>query len=155
MPLWYRASRAAGIGEILYLKHNLLVESALPKLLQVKDKELKQQIVAAYQAPHPFPDDRIGILRFTRMVPHRMGDESFDEIGEIDAALHQLDVPAHALWARKDPAFRKAIAHAFMASLPQGDPSHIIDLPQAGHFLQEDEPETINDHLRAILGIKA
>ncbi len=155
LPFWYRMSRSAGIGEILYLKQNVMVESIIPKLLRVRDKKDRAKITAAYRAPVPFPDDRTAMLRFTRMVPERMGDESFEEIGEIDAGLADLDVPVYAIWARKDPAFRKAIAHRFMETLPRGTPAAIHDLPGAGHFLQEDEPGALNELLASFLNGKA
>lgn len=142
IPWWYRLARSPGMGEILYLKHNVMVEKGIPQLIADKDK-VTPELMDAYRAPHPFPDDRVGILRFVRMVPCRVGDECYDELGEIEAGLETLDVPVGIVWARKDPAFRKAIAHDLATKLPRGDPDRIVDLPDANHFLQEDDPESI------------
>lgn len=150
LPWWYRMSRGPGVGEILYLKHNVLVEKGIPRLIHDKSK-VTPALMDAYRAPFPFPDDRTGILRFTRMVPTRMGDESYEILGSIEAELPKLDVPVDIFWGRKDPAFGKKIAHRFCELLPQADAADIVDLHDASHYVTEDAGEVILEHLKKSL----
>lgn len=142
IPWAFKAVRSPGVGEILIQKHNLIVEKGIPMGIVDKDK-VTARLMEAYRAPFPFPDDRVGLLRFIRMVPARAGDEGYETFGEIEAGLRDLDVPVEAYWARRDFAFPKRIAHRFMELMPQGDAARITDVPDASHFLQEEAHETI------------
>ena len=151
LPLLFRLARSPGLGEIIIQKHNQYLERVLP--MGVADKKrLTPKLMQAYRAPFPFPDDRVAILRFVRMVPERMGDESYDILGEIEAGLAKLDVPVKIVWARKDPAFGMRIAHRFADLLPQADPKDIVQLPDASHFLQEDAHEKIVPEIAGFIG---
>jgi pimeloyl-ACP methyl ester carboxylesterase len=125
----------------------MMVERGIP--MGIADKGLvTERLMEAYRAPFPFPDDRVGVLRFVRMVPTRSGDEGYETFGEIEAGLRSLDVPVRVMWARRDFAFPKRIAHRFMELMPQGDVSRITDVPHASHFLQEEAHEEIAATIR-------
>ena len=149
-PLDFRMLRSPGFGEILVQKHNWWVERHLPDGVADRSR-LTDAVMDAYRAPFPFPDDRVGVLRFMRMVPRRSGDEAYELFGEIEAGLERLDVPAHIFWGERDPGLPPRVADYFARLLPGAREADVVRLPGAGHVVQEDAHEEIVPRLRAIL----
>lgn len=142
LPWAFKALRSPGVGEILVQKHNLMVEKGIP--MDIADKGLvTERMMESYRAPVPFPDDRVGILRFMRMLPSRPGDESYEDLGEIEAGLGQLNVPTHIVWSGASGDWTKVSAMRFARLLPQGDEGSVRHIPHSGHFLPEEAHEEI------------
>lgn len=111
-------------------------------------RRLLKEELDAYRAPHPTPEDRIGIARFPQLIPqtHDVGHESWAAMAAIEEALPRLaDRPALIVWALKDPAFRKPFLERWRGLFPNLDGPHL--LPAARHYLQEDDPQAVLGHI--------
>ena len=125
------------------VQSNVFVEWFLARRAQLKDGDLD-----AYRAPFPTPDDRVGIGRFPQLIPPTRDQlhESWATMAAIEERLSLLhDKPALIVWARKDPAFRAKTLRRWREIFADVDGPHL--LPDAGHWLQEDAPGPILDHL--------
>lgn len=113
-------------------------------------EKLPPAIVDAYRAPHPTPDDRVGVGRFPQLIPEasKRDHPEWRTMEAIEDGLARLrDKPALLCWAMKDVAFRKPQLERWRRTFAQVDGPHL--LPEAGHYLQEDEPEAIVRLMRA------
>ena len=101
-----------------------------------------------YRAPFPNPDDRVGVARFPQLIPETKNPfhESYATMAHIEERLvHVRDKPALIVWAQKDPAFGKPQLLRWSHLFTHVDGPHL--LPEAGHYLQEDAPGPIVDHI--------
>lgn len=107
-------------------------------------RKLTAQELTAYRAPHPTPEDRVGIGRFPQLIPETgaTNHESYTTMLGIEQGLASIaDKPALIVWAMKDPGFRKWALDRWRTVFKNLDGPHL--LPQAKHYLQEDAPEDI------------
>ncbi len=94
------------------------------------------EIAAAYDAPFPTPESKAGAKAFPSLIP-LTPDAPGAEAGERAlAALREDTRPKLFLWADSDPVLPVETGRAFAAALG-GELAHVV--PDAGHFLQEDQ----------------
>ncbi len=120
------------------------------ELFLIRGSKLDAATAAAYRAPHPTPEDRIGIARFPQLIPEAddIEHESWNTMAAIEDALSTLaDRPALVVWAPKDRAFRKEHMERWTELFGRVDGPHL--LRAANHFLQEDAPSEILERIRA------
>ncbi|MFQ5899847.1 MAG: alpha/beta fold hydrolase [Candidatus Methylomirabilia bacterium] len=131
--------RIPGLGEALVQGLNLFVEGFLPAGISKKER-VTPALMRAYRAPFPDWNSRVGILAFPRDIT--VGDDhpSAPTMREISEKLPGLKVPTLLIWAVKDPAFPRAMIGLWQKIYPEAE---VHTLEQAGHYLQEDEPEAI------------
>lgn len=113
-------------------------------------RRLTRQEMDAYRAPHPAPEDRVGVARFPQLIPEtdQPDHESWKVMEAIESGLHKhADRPALIVWAAKDPAFRKAYLERWQRVFKDVDGPHL--LPSARHYLQEDASDDILDEIEA------
>lgn len=151
LPAWYRLLRSPGMGEIMIQKHNVAVDRLL-RFAYADTKRVREPIMDGYRAPFPFPDDRTAMLRFARMVPLRPGDESYEELGEIEAKLGTLDVPTELVWGSWDHVYPRAVGRRLAKLLPNASPTAPTVVPRTGHLLPEEAPGEIIKALRNTMG---
>ncbi len=131
--------RQPGTGEALVQGLNLFVEGFLPAGIHKKER-VTAALMRAYRAPFPDWNSRVGILAFPRDIV--VGDDhpSAPAMHEVGQKLPSLKVPVLLIWAMKDPAFPKAMIGLWQKIYPH---AQLHTLENAGHYLQEDEPEQI------------
>ncbi len=139
--------RTPGLGEALVQGLNLFVEGFLPAGIWKKEG-VTPALMRAYRAPFPDWNSRVGILAFPRDIV--IGDEHPSALAmrEIEQKLPTLKVPVLLIWAMKDPAFPKAMIGLWQKVYPH---AQLHTLAEAGHYLQEDEPEQIVGLIRDFL----
>lgn len=95
--------------------------------------------IRAYSAPFPTPDECRGALEFPLDVHHgRIAEYLAEGFGGVDALRSK---PAMLAEGMRDHAIPPAFAIAdFKGLWPDGP---VVELPNAGHFCQEDVPETL------------
>ena len=95
--------------------------------------------IRAYSAPFPTPEECKGGLEFPLDVHHgRITEYLVEGFGGVDALKSK---PAMLAEGMQDHAIPPAFAIAdFTALWPDGP---VVELPNAGHFCQEDAPETL------------
>ena len=99
------------------------------------------EVIAAYDAPFPVPESRVGIVQFPEQVPTSADHPNATRMLEVREELRSLDRPALVLFSDSDPIFSRRAAEVMAELLPNAelDPP----LPAAGHFLQEDQGEAV------------
>lgn len=62
--------------------------------------------------------------------------------------LHHITAPTLILWAEKDLCFPTRIARQLQGDIPNAS---LVTVPDCGHFLQEEQPELVVEHLLRFL----
>lgn len=135
-----------GLGEILALGANLFVEAMFAGM---RTESASPLVAEAYRAPFPDYYSRVPILAFARDIPigdHHPSAPAMREIGEKLPELHR---PTLLVWGMRDPVLPPPILEGWKALYPQAE---VLELPDARHFLQEDEPEPISARIVEFLG---
>jgi len=63
-------------------------------------------------------------------------------------SLRRITMPTLVLWAGKDRAFPTRIARQLQGDIPSAS---LVIVPDCGHFLQEERPELVVEHLLRFL----
>lgn len=103
------------------------------------------EIVAAYDAPFPVPESRIGIVQFPELVATSSEHPSAPAMLAVRDALREFERPALVLFGERDPIFSRRAAELMAELLPCAE----LDPPVegAGHFLQEDRGELLGKRI--------
>lgn len=131
------------IGRFLYLQMNVSARSLLPMIYGDRAK-LTPAIHSQYLGPFPTPADRHGMYAFARQVA--AGSPWCAGLWERREAL--AGIPAQLIWGMKDVAFGPKYLARWREALPQ---AQVLELPQAGHFAQEEAPAEALAALRRLL----
>jgi len=103
--------------------------------------DLPPEILAAYEAPWPVPESKMGVATFPLLVPIAESDPGVTEMLATREALGRWDKPALVYFSDSDPIFPPGAAKAMSKLIPTaGEPEFV---PGASHFLQEDKGEEI------------
>jgi haloalkane dehalogenase len=107
-------------------------------------------IIAAYDAPFPVPESRIGIVQFPELVATSSEHPSAPAMLVVRERLRELDRPALVLFSDSDPIFTRRAAEVMADLLRNAE----LDPPVegAGHFLQEDRGEALGRRIAEWLG---
>jgi len=112
-------------------------------------REITQEIIDAYNAP--FPDDiyKEAARQFPTLVPVTPNDPSSQINRDAWKKLKEWDKPFICAFSDSDPVMQ-GVDKAFLKLVPGTKNMPHTTIKQAGHFLQEDNPE---DCVKAILSI--
>ena len=107
------------------------------------------EVIAAYDAPFPVPEARVGIVQFPELVATSADHPSAEAMLSVREQLKELDVPALVLFSDSDPTFSRRAAEVMAGILCRAE----LDPPVAGagHFLQEDRGEIVGKRIAAWL----
>jgi haloalkane dehalogenase len=105
--------------------------------------------IAAYDAPYPVPESRVGIAQFPELVATSSDHPSAAAMLSTRDRLRSFDPPALVLFSDSDPIFTRRAAEVMADLLPNAE----LDPPVegAGHFLQEDRGELVGERIAAWL----
>jgi pimeloyl-ACP methyl ester carboxylesterase len=131
----------SGLGELLALGANLFVEGMFAGM---RPESATPLLAEAYRAPFTDYYSRVPILAFARDIP--IGDDhpSSPLMREIGQKVASLERPTLIAWGMRDPVLPPAILEAWRALYPHAE---VLELPEARHYLQEDEPEAISSRI--------
>jgi haloalkane dehalogenase len=107
------------------------------------------EVIAAYDAPFPVPESRIGIVQFPELVATSSDHPSAPAMLDVRERLRRFDRPALVLFSDSDPIFTRRAAEVMAGLLPNAELALAVE--GAGHFLQEDRGEQIGDRIAAWL----
>ena len=99
--------------------------------------EVPDEVVAAYDAPHPTPDSKTGLLAFPELVPTEPDHPSVAAMLRVREALADWRKPALVVFSDSDPIFSPRVGERFAALIPGAEVGEPLE--GAGHFLQEDK----------------
>jgi len=94
------------------------------------------EVIAAYDAPFPGAEYKAGARAFPLILPTRPDAPGAEAGQRVQAALGEDERPKLVLWADSDPILTLETGRRFAAAL--GTEVHHV-IPDASHFLQEDE----------------
>ena len=107
------------------------------------------QIAAAYDAPFPSEASKAGARAFPAILPTRRDQPGAEAGRRTLAALREDRRPMLILWADQDPVLPPQAGEALASALGQPPP---VPVPDAGHFLQEDQGELVGGQIADWLG---
>jgi len=99
-------------------------------------RTLADDVAAAYDAPHPTPESKTGLLMFPELVPTDLEHPSAAKMIEVREALKSWDKPTLVFFGDSDPIFPPVVAERFAARMPNAE--CLAPVERAGHFVQED-----------------
>lgn len=99
----------------------------------------------AYRFPLRRFRDRAGPLALARMVPDADDHPSIAPLSVVDRWARSFDGPTTLVWGRKDPILGRAIFR-----LREAMPHAKVIETDAGHFLQEEVPDTLAREVLAL-----
>jgi haloalkane dehalogenase len=109
-----------------------------------------ESVFAAYEAPFPSEQYKIGAYRFPLIVPLDTESAGAKEMSAVREALASWDRPAAVIFSTEDPVFSPAVGERFVERIPGAE--ELVLVEGAGHFLQEDQGEAVAEHIVAFLG---
>lgn len=134
---------AGPIGRFLYTRLNFSPKVLVKGMFGEKHK-LTREVHRHYIDAFPTAAERL--------APWTLAKELIGS-GDWYANLWALrdrfaDKPALVLWGMKDPAFTVDVLHRWKSTLTN---ARFVELAQAGHFVQEEEPAAVAREVRAFL----
>jgi haloalkane dehalogenase len=107
--------------------------------------ELPDDVVAGYDAPHPVPESKTGLLMFPELVPTEPEHPSAKAMLAVREGLRRSRQPALVLFSDSDPIFPPRVGERFAELLPRAEPAETV--AGAGHFLQEDKGDELGERI--------
>jgi haloalkane dehalogenase len=102
--------------------------------------DIGDEVAAAYDAPFPSEAAKAGARAFPAILPTEPGAPGAEAGRRTLAALREDTRPMLLLWADQDPVLPPQAGEALAKALGRPAPRVI---PDAGHFLQEDQGELV------------
>jgi haloalkane dehalogenase len=106
---------------------------------------LSEDVVAGYDAPHPTPESRVGVVMFPELVPTSMDHPAAAAMLEVRDGIKRWGKPALVLFSDGDPVFSGRAAENMAARIPGAGPAEVVE--GAGHFLQEQKGREIAERV--------
>jgi haloalkane dehalogenase len=101
------------------------------------------EVAGAYEAPFPSAESKAGARAFPLLIPHEPDAPGAAKGREVLEALHADGRPKLLLWADSDPVLPVKVGERFSEVIGHGGIDRVV--PDASHFLQEDQGELIGD----------
>jgi haloalkane dehalogenase len=121
---------------------SFLVDGATKRALSEEEK-------AAYDTPFPTVQSKAGARAFPLLIPQEEDAPGAAEGREVLAALAADERPMLFLWADEDPVLTTEVGERFAAAVGHSGIDHVI--PDASHFLQEDQGPLIGEKIASWL----
>jgi len=102
----------------------------------------RQHEKAAYDAPFPTADHKVGAVVFPTLVPITPEHDGIDENLRAWQGLEMFDRPFLTLWCPEDPVLGQ-LHHEFIERVPGAEGQPHQEFSPGGHFLQDDQGEAI------------
>jgi pimeloyl-ACP methyl ester carboxylesterase len=146
-PLALRVLRVPLLGEMLVQGLGLFNRVIVPAVI-AKPERKSDLVRRAYVDVQGSWDARAGTLAFPRLIPASPDDPVVGLLREEDAFVRGFEGPVLIAWGMRDPAFPPALLEQWRERLPN---ARVIELPDAGHFVQEDAWEVVVPEVGALL----
>jgi haloalkane dehalogenase len=147
-PLALAICRTGTLGAFLVRGLNVFCHGTA--WIGCKRRPMPRDVRDAYIAPYDSWDHRIAILRFVQDIPLFAADRSYGLVSWIEDRLPSLaGVPMLVLWGMKDFVYDRHCLDEWLRRFPEAE---VVQFPDAGHLLFEDEPEKVATAVRTFLG---
>jgi haloalkane dehalogenase len=111
--------------------------------------EWPEAALDGYDAPFPDKSYKVGAHRFPLIVPLSTEDEGAAEMADVKSQLAGWGHPSLVLFGTEDPIFPVRVGERWVERLSGAGPLELVEA--AGHFLQEDQGETVAERIIAFL----
>jgi len=102
--------------------------------------KLDKRVLQNYREPHHDYASRIGVAQFPRNIPCSPRDAAYEPIKAISQALASSQMPTLFLFSDKDPVTAYIDPRPVIDRMPN---ARLEMIKEAGHYLQEDQPEAV------------
>lgn len=102
-------------------------------------------VIAGYEAPFPDAAYKVGAHRFPLIVPLDATAPGAGAMTDVAATLRTWTTSCLVLFSTEDPIFSPSVGERLAAMIPGAVPLQLVE--NAGHFLQEDQGETVAAHI--------
>ena len=106
-------------------------------------------VMAAYEAPFPTSEHKVGAHRFPLIVPVGADDPGATEMRATREALTAWDEPVLVMFSDSDPIFHIGVGRTMAERIPGAGAFQIVE--GAGHFLQEDKGDEVGTRIATFL----
>lgn len=146
LALW--PLRLPGLGELLVQGLDSLQRVVMP-LAFVDRRRFSRAARAGFRFPYRGWAARRAQLATVRQIPIWKSDPVYRLLEETGRLLEGWGVPVQVIWGLRDPSFPPPL----IDEMERLFPNHLatVRLPGAGHFLTEEEPESILATVRYFL----
>jgi haloalkane dehalogenase len=104
--------------------------------------DVPDDVIAAYDAPFPVPESKIGPRSFPLMMPLKPDDPGAEAGQQVAETLRQDERPVLLMWGDSDPALPlDPVGRNVQTLFPTAEALTVIH--DGGHFLQEDQGHEI------------
>ena len=140
IPFRIRVCRWPVFGKLAVQGLNLFARSATVMATE-QPGGLPPQVAQGMLAPYQSWPDRTAVYQFVRDIPLSKSHPTWNILANIESQLPSLaDVPVQLIWGMKDWCFRPECLERFISYWPH---ANVQRLHEAGHYILEDEPETV------------
>jgi pimeloyl-ACP methyl ester carboxylesterase len=139
----WRMMHAPVIAPYLFQRRNILVERGL-YLSVVHRERFMAEALPAYRYVMPDYDSRLLTRVFPRLIPLHHAARSATTMHWLEQSLAKTDLPALIVWGKEEIVFPEGCAQRFKKLLPHAKGPFWVT---GSHFLQEDSPQEICDHI--------
>lgn len=144
MPFRIGVCRWPGIGPLAVRGFNAFAGAAVTMAVE---KPLDAAAKRGLLAPYNSWANRVAVQRFVEDIPMKPSHPSYDALVETETNLAKLaDRPTLLLWGEKDWCFTTAFRDEFLNRFPQ---AKSVGYPEAGHYVFEDERESVIREVRS------
>jgi pimeloyl-ACP methyl ester carboxylesterase len=113
---------------------------AYPATFMAVKKPLAKEAKLGLLYPYKLKKQREAISQFVQDIPMKPGHRSYDLLMSIENNLSKVNCPKLLLWGGQDFCFDLSFLKRWQSIYPNAQ-SRV--LPQAGHYLIEDEPKEV------------
>ncbi len=150
LPRALAICRSGALGALLVQGCNVFCRGTA--LIGCKKRPMPRAVKAGYLAPYDSWSRRVAILRFVQDIPLWPGHPSYETVSWVQDRLPLLEsIPMLILWGMKDFVFDHDFLDEWVHRFPHAE---VHRFPKAGHYLFEDEPDSINDLVRSFLAAR-
>jgi haloalkane dehalogenase len=104
--------------------------------------DVPDEVIAAYDAPFPVPESKIGPRSFPLMMPLKPDDPGAEAGQQVAETLREDERPVLLMWGDSDPALPlDPVGRNVQTLFPTAEALTVIH--DGGHFLQEDQGHEI------------
>lgn len=148
MPFRIAVCRWPIVGSIAVRGFNAFSRAAL-RMAVTKPERFTAAAKAGYLAPYDSWAHRQAVLRFVQDIPLDASHPSYETLVEVERGLEKFrETPMLLVWGEKDWCFTVDFLKEFQRRFPRAE---TVSIPDAGHYVFEDAPETIVEALQMFL----
>lgn len=111
-----------------------------PATVMATKKGLSPLVKKGFVLPYDNFESRIATAKFVQDIPMSETHPTYNTLKDIEEKLTTIKAPVLLLWGEKDFCFTMNFQKKWLQFFPE---AHTVTYPEAGHYLIEDETESV------------